>query len=29
MNASKGPLQWHAGNIETALTSWSRRNLRL
>jgi hypothetical protein len=26
---SKGPLQWHAGNIETALTSWSRRNLRL
>jgi hypothetical protein len=26
---SKGLLQWHAGNIETALTSWSRRNLRL
>lgn len=24
----KGPLQWHAENIEAAITGWSRRNLR-
>ena len=23
----RGPLQWHAENIELSLTSWSRRNI--
>lgn len=23
----KGPLQWHAENIEATITGWSRRNL--
>lgn len=23
----KGPLQWHAENIEATVTGWSRRNL--
>jgi hypothetical protein len=25
----RGPLQWHAENIEATITGWSRRNLRL
>jgi hypothetical protein len=23
----RGPIQWHADNIEAAITGWSRRNL--
>jgi len=23
----RGPLQWHAENIEAALNNWSRRNI--
>jgi len=24
----RGPLQWHAENVEATITGWSRKNLR-